>query len=222
MDSNHICMIEVRLDDSWFDEYSVDSSDSPIISLNTNVLQLILKCKHPNQQITMSYDGEPESLYIMFHDGTADEYTKEFEMPLIDLEVDTLHIPSDTQWESEFDMKSTVFQHLMSEMEMFNDTIALNCSEEEFEISAHGDHGKYKVKFNIDDLESYAIDEDTTVKTSYSVKYFTMVSSFSKLSKMLNVEASNNMPIKLTYNLGEDGDEDNYMKFYLAPKMDDF
>ena len=222
MDSNHICMIEVRLDDVWFDDYEKDESDASTIGINTNILQMILKCKHSSQHLTMTYEDDPDTLHIAFQEGGKDEFDKEFEMPLMDLDQDVLSIPSDAQWETEFDFKSTVFQHLMSEMEMFNDTISLRCTEEDFQLSASGENGKYKVKFNIDDLESYAIDEDTEVSTSYSVKYFTMISSFSKLSKMLNVEASNNMPIKLTYNLGADGDEDNYMKFYLAPKMEDF
>lgn len=223
MDSNHICMIELRLDSEWFDEYEVDDGDNQIISVNTNVLQLILKCKSTDQSMKFEYEGDPDTLQISYYGGATDDFDKEFDMPLLSLEQDMLNVPSDSQWETEFDMKSTSFQTLMHEMNLFADTVQLYCSEEEFKLSAHGDHGKYKVKCNIDDLESYSIDEDTVVNAGFSLQYFTLISSFAKLSKMLNVEASNNLPIKLSYYLGEDeeSNETNFLKFYLAPKMSD-
>ena len=218
MDSHHVCMVEIRLEDSWFDEYEVDEEDTNTISVNTTILQLILKCKSSEQHMTFTYEDDPDKMFISFNEGKKEDYDKDFEMPLISLEQDVLHIPSDSEWQSEFEIKSSVFQTLMNEMNQFSDTTQLLCSEDEFTISGHGENGRYKINFNIDDLESYSIDEDTVVSTSYSVPYFAMISSFSKLSSMLHVEASNELPIKMTYNLG---DEDNYVKFFLAPKIVD-
>jgi len=222
MDSHHICLVEVRLDDTWFDTYEVDENDTNTISMRTDIMQMILKCKAHSQQLTLSYEGDPDKLFIIFDDGDKDTYDKEFEMPLMTLDQDMLSVPSDSEWETEFELNSNSFQTLMSEMEQFSDTLDITCSEDTFNLAGNGANGLYKISFNIDDLESYSIDEDTTIHASYSVRYCAMISTFSKLSSVLHIEASTQLPIKMTYNLGAgEDDETNYLKFYLAPKMND-
>ena len=220
MDSHHICLVEVKLDDTWFDEYEVNDSDSTTISMRTDIMQMILRCKSPSQQLTFGYDGDPDKLYIVFDNGDKDTYDKDFEMPLMVLDQDMLSVPSNSEWETEFELNSQSFHTLMSEMEQFSDTLDITCSEETFKLAGSGSNGLYKISFNIEDLESYSIDEDTTIKASYSVRYCSMISSFSKLSSVLHFEASSKLPIKMTYKLSDD-EESNYLKFYLAPKMNE-
>ena len=223
MDSHHVCLFELRLTAEWFDTYEMDSDDQRTISINTEIMQLILKCKSSSQEITFEYEGDPDKLMIRFDNGSPETYDKDFEMPLMTIEQDMLSVPKDSEWETEFEIKSGSFNTLMSEMEQFSDTLDLRCTEESFKLSANGANGVYNISFNIDDLECYSIDEDTTIETSYSVKYCSIISSFAKLSPILNIEASSSLPIKMTYDLGGNQEDDiqNYIKFYLAPKMKD-
>lgn len=222
MDSHHVCMVEIQLSNEWFDTYEIDSDDINTISTNTSIFQCILKCKDQSQQITMQYSGDPDTLDISFTEGETGTFDKYFEMPLITIEHDVLHVPSESEWEAEIEIKSSIFQTLTSEMNLFSDEIIVECREDDCSMKTSGINGSYNINCNVENLESYSIDEDTTIQAKYSLAYFGIVGCFSKLNELLHLELSNQLPVKMTYNLGDDAnDEDNYVRFYLAPKIVD-
>ena len=114
-------------------------------------------------------------------------------------------------------------------------------SEDYFSLSSEGLGGKYKVNLNIDDLTSFSIDEESIIDAQFNLRYFNIIASFSKLCRNLKIDASDTLPLKITYYLGtkptliepnedgtepvEEGDEEeisheiNYIRFYLAAKI---
>ena len=243
-DQGHICLFELVLSSDWFDEYSVDDEDIDLVGFNTTFLHSILKCKGIDQPIEMSYEGDPDKIEIVF-DGTDVSFEKVFDLPLITINTDGFTVPGDYEWEADFEMKSAEFQKLSHELITFSDVVTLYCSEESFSLSSEGMGGKYKVNINLDDLTSYSIDEGgTVVDAQFNLRYFNIIASFSKLCKNLKIDASSELPLKITYYLGtkptlieanedgtvpsEEGDdsdeedlptETNYIRFYLAAKI---
>jgi len=74
-----------------------------------------------------------------------------------------------------------------------------------------------KVVINMDDIESLAVVEDKTVEATFSIRYLAYMCQFHKLSENCTIHMSENIPIQLNYEI----DEVCFMKFYLAPKMND-
>ena len=70
---------------------------------------------------------------------------------------------------------------------------------------------------NIDDLTSFAINEGEELNMSFSLNYLHNICSFNKLSKEMEIKLCSNYPLCIIYDLNNDG----FMKFYLAPKIDD-
>ena len=90
---------------------------------------------------------------------------KNFELPLINLETDIISVPQETEWDADFEIKSSVFQKLSHELVTFSDEVYLYCSEDTFSLSSEGDGGKYKININIDDLTCYSIDEECVINS---------------------------------------------------------
>ena len=203
MDSNKVCLFELMLHTNWFDEYNVNSNDNPRIGLNTAFFYSILKCRGKDQSLEISYKGDADKLSVV-HNVSDNNYEKIFELPLINLNSEMLHIPAETEWEADFEMKSSTFHKISQELLSFGEEVYLKCTEDIFSMATEGDSGLYRVNVNIDDLTCYSIDEESIIKSVYNLRYFKIISAFSKLSNHMKFYASQTMPLKVTYYLGDE------------------
>ena len=72
------------------------------------------------------------------------------------------------------------------------------------------------VNIDIEDITSYAINEDESMKISFSLNRLHNICMYNKLSKEVEIMLTNNYPMRITYPLNMD---DAKMVFYLAPKI---
>lgn len=172
--------------------------------------------------------------------------SKDFEIPLMDVETTLLDIP-DSQGQADIKVSTTLFTTLVKEISQFSDYVKFEVSEDEIQMMSDGEYGAYKVRINIEDVDEFAIEENTTLSVSFLLKYFQMIcGGFSKLSKYIRLSISNNVPMEFYYDLDEKEDETmttnsgvesdvededeeeeedeepkNKIRFFLAPKMED-
>ena len=74
-----------------------------------------------------------------------------------------------------------------------------------------------RVDIPIDDLSTYSIVEGQEIVLTYSLTYINKMCITNKLSTDIDFYISNECPMKIQYNLGEDSS----MMFYMAPKMNE-
>ena len=73
------------------------------------------------------------------------------------------------------------------------------------------------VEINIDDLNSFAINDGENLHLSFTLSYLHNICMYNKLSKEIEIKMTRDYPMKITYNLVDDAT----MIFYLAPKIND-
>ena len=119
---------------------------------------------------------------------------------------------------------------LASELVLFSEVLTLIFSEDGIEFTASGTEGKMKSSIDLDEVNEYAVGEDMILKQSYSLKYLNIMCHFGKLSKEISLGFSEGRPMHLTYNMDDekktsednaDNIPENYVSFYLAPRIDD-
>ena len=224
MDDSHVCLFNFQIMKEWFDEYEVCDDDIKNIALNTSRLYKVVNTREESQSIQLSYEGETNILNISFESDNRQEYNKYFELYLIDLDQDLLNIDS---YESEVDMifPSKNFANFINELEMFNDTVNIHCTEEDIIFTAKGDDGSMKVNMDINDLTEYGIEEDKTFDETFSLSKMNLMSQSFKLSKEVIIGFCESQPMEMKYNLDDEQENKekltSYMKFYLAPKIVD-
>lgn len=239
MDNTQICLFECKLANDWFSEYEFDEGvDNPKICLNTTILCKVIGAVDDKQTIELSYTGETDILDIKFGDTTEATLNQHYEIALIDIDSELMTIPRD---EAHVDLviDTIKFSKLISHLLIFSDVLTLIFSDTDIKFRASGTEGAMNSMIDLDDVQEYAIGENTTLSQSYSLTYINMMCNFNKLNKNIVMGFSNNMPMSLVYDLDEptvqddesDDDDDMvqsptsvkkcFVAFYLAPKMDD-
>jgi DNA polymerase III sliding clamp (beta) subunit (PCNA family) len=182
-----------------------------------------------------SEHGDDDPLY--FHFTGENGFAKHFEMPLIDIESEIMHIPV-IEYQAEFSLPSATFAGLIQQLQLFGDTVQFECSEEKVQLcSTSVETGKMSVDIPIDDLSEFSIDEGETMNLSFSLVQLRNICQYSKVAKEIDIKLSSTFPICIRYvfdkgtgglvsNADGQGDSDETddsssarIMFYLAPKM---
>ena len=217
MDSSHVSILEIKLPSEWFDTYKVNNDT--MIGVNTNVLFKVLNTREKSHTLRLLLEeGDMDKLEINLLSENTNVYNRNYVIPLVDIDSEIMGIP-EMEYQAELSFPSTVFSTLIDQMKMFGETLNITCSEEKVEMNAESiDNGKMYVNIPIDDLNSFAIEEDETLNMSFSLLHLKNICLYGKISKEVEVNLKREYPIKLVYTLDH---EDAKAMFYLAPKIDD-
>jgi proliferating cell nuclear antigen PCNA len=219
MDSAHVSLFELHLLSSWFDVFEVPTQ--VIIGLDIKLLAGILCFRDKEQNIKLELDYDGDKLYIGLI--SEDTLNKEFEIPLIDLDEERLSIPN-VEYPADFVIESKKFKELVDQMSFFGNEIIFDCDEEHIKMFSKGDNGQMKVNISFDDVDEYAIEEEKKLKLKFSSGYIQWMTEYASFIEKTHVYLSDTVPMQIYYSLDEDDDTSmkNYIRFYLAPMIDDY
>ena len=219
MDSSHICLAEIDIKDNWFSEYECPSENNNI-SVNVVEFATLLNyaLKHEKLELKFEEEENPDNIYINFlnnveNKGTFDHF---FELKLVDSDDDNLSIPK-VEYDVDFTIDAKQMVDLFSELNTFGTDLHINCNEKVFELNTSGDSTKLKINITIDDLDEYAIGEGDEIDMSFSLNHLRKMCLSMKLSPKINISISNELPMCLMYDLGND----SKVYLYIAPKISD-
>lgn len=220
MDSSHACLVVVKIMSDWFDNYIVNEDE--VLGINSEILFKVIDCWKEGQEISVYTKKNNEHLFIDFNGEK--QVIKKFQLPLIDIETDVMEIP-EKEYDVDLLLKSNDFKELISELSIFNNNIMFKCNSEDEKviIDANGGMGAMQVEIKDDNILEFAISEDLDLSVTYALSYINTMCNFSKLNECVYIHSSDCDPLKLHYSLDErdSSDSKSYVKFYLAPKIDD-
>jgi proliferating cell nuclear antigen len=218
MDKSHICLFNVILNSKWFDEYKIDNDAK--ISFSSSVFYSIISTKTDNQNLHIFMKNtDDDQLEIKFEsegDTKKKDFKKSFKMPLIEYEYEEMNIPT-PDYDAEFSFSSKQISDIFSQLNNFSDDIIMQCSENDVNLSANGANGEMKVEIPIDELTSFSIVEGEIITLTYSLAYINKMCITNKLSTDIDFSLSNECPLKINYDLGDNSN----LVFFIAPKMNE-
>jgi len=232
MDTSHVSIMELYLPADWFTQYTHSFDDSITIGVSSSMLYKILNSREKNQVIEMSYletENDKFFVYMKNPDGTPankTDFEKRFEIPLIDIDSDTMDIP-EINHQAEITISSYHFASIINQLKMFGDTMDIQCSEERILLGSYSsENGKMFVEIKIDDLSCFIIDEGKELALSFSLTYLHNICLYNKIAKEVELKFSTDFPMQLTYYLDSPPTTDEErspnsakLTFYLAPKI---
>jgi len=247
MDNAHVAILELSLPSGWFDVYEISSSENSDagvrIGFNATYLHRILSSRDKEQQIQLVHSSE-DTDRLMIHltkpelsDSASSKakekkpapnnFDKHFELPLIDIDEETMQIPS-IEYAAELSMQSSQFADIITQLKMFGDTMDVQCSEERIALaSTSQDQGKMFVEIGINDLAEFSIDEGADLALSFSLTYLKYFCAYSKIAELVSIKFGESYPMRISYSLGHSlshslgEEEDAALVFYLAPKINE-
>jgi proliferating cell nuclear antigen len=217
MDKSHVCLFDVKLHKNWFTNY--DIIDSTKICFDSNVFHSIISTKSENQDLIIKMNSDDQDvLYVNFEsiEVKKGDFKKSFKMPLVEYEYEEMNIPV-VDYDAEFSLSSKQISDMFSQLNNFGNDIIINCSETSISLTTNGITGEMRVDIPIDDLSSYSIVEGEDITLTYSLAYINKMCITNKLSSDVEFSLSNECPMKISYDLGDN----SLMIFFMAPKMND-
>lgn len=218
MDKSHVCLFDVKLKQNWFTNYFVQNTTQ--ICFDSNVFYSIISVKSENHNLIIQIkDSEPDVLHINFQPETTThktDFKKTFKMPLVDYEYEEINI-SNIEYDAEFSLSSKQISDIFSQLNNFGNNIIIKCSEKDITLKTNEITGEMIVEIPTDDLISYSIIEDEHIILTYNLTYINKMCITNKLSNNINFSLSNNCPMKILYDLGDD----SFILFFIAPNIND-
>ena len=216
MDKSHICLADIQIKNKWFSEFNCSKNNKVSVDSTHFGILMNYALKHDKLELKYEEENDADKLYINLlnrkeNKGAFDNF---FELNLIDVDEDSLSIPK-VDYDVEFTIESKKFVEVLSQLNTFSQELNIKCSESTVELNAHEDNTKLKVNIPVNDLDEYAIAEEEQIDISVSLSHLCKMCISMKISSTINVAISNEYPMSLTYNLGDDSN----VSFFIAPKV---
>jgi proliferating cell nuclear antigen len=155
MDSSHVALCAFELPASGFASYSCEHHVQ--LGLHLPSLERILKSTKPGDGLRLRADpDDTDNLELIFENVAANRYA-EFELKLMDIDVDQLGVP-DTEYPTVVTMPASDFQDVCKDLQIVGDTCTISVCPNEAVFAVAGDTGTAKIR--IRDTVAAAADSD--------------------------------------------------------------
>ncbi|KAI3734929.1 hypothetical protein L6452_14411 [Arctium lappa] len=218
MDSSHVALVSLLLRSEGFEHYRCDRNLS--MGMNLGNMAKMLKCAGNDDIVTIKADDGGDCVTFMFESPNQDKIA-DFEMKLMDIDSEHLGIP-ETEYEAIVRMPSAEFARICKDLSTIGDTVLISVTKEGVRFSTKGDIGTANIvcrqNTSVDKPEEATIIEmETPVSLTFALRYMNSFTKATPLASQVTVSLSSELPVVVEYKIGEMG----YLRFYLAPKMEE-
>ncbi|KAK1289671.1 Proliferating cell nuclear antigen [Acorus calamus] len=218
MDSSHVALVALMLRSEGFDHFRCDRSVS--MGMNLANVSKLLRCSAPDDIVTLRADDDADTLTFMFESPKQDKIS-DFEMKLMDIQSEHLRIP-EAEYQSIVRMPSQEFARICKDLSSIGDTVVISVTKEGVKFSTRGDIGNANIvcrqNTSVDKPEESTIIEMTEpVSLTFALRYMNSFTKATPLSNTVTISMSSDLPVVVEYKIAEMG----YLRFYLAPKIED-
>lgn len=215
MDQTHVCMFQLVLGNTWFDAYTVSDSDITSFNICPSLLSRFLNTRSDHQSIEITI-MTCDRISIKFESSDKSEFNKSLSLSLVDADQPEVTIP-DMEYTVELTLESKKLNTLVDQLSLMSDSVNIHCDEETVKFISEGMDGEMVVMIPHDDIEEFIIEEEATLDVMFSIAYMKKLCQYQKVSESVELQISEEFPLMVTYKLNAL----NYLKFYLAPKIED-
>lgn len=225
MDKSHICLADISVMSGWFSTYECINNANICVDSGQFAILINYALKHTTLEMLFDIDINEDKLYINFLNGQGQcqgqdkktgAFDHFFELSLMDMDETELGVPT-VEYDVDFNIDCKKWVEVLSELNTIGQDLNIQCKENTIELNATGDATKLKVNIPVDDLNEYAIAEGEELNISYSLGHLCKMCCSTKLGSSVEVSLSNEYPMSLKYNLGDN----SRVIFYIAPKISD-
>ena len=170
----------------------------------------------------MYMNEDADKLSVDFESiGEKKTIRKCFQMPLMNIDSEHLTIPN-KEYEADISIMSDEFSDLIGQLSIFGEELRIICNKT-VDLTSKGDMGQMTASIEEENIVEYAIEEDVVVNICLSLVLVASMCGFSKISEVAYLHCSNGSPVKLHYSLDDEDSTDsvNYVRFFIAPRIED-
>lgn len=217
MDSSHVSLVTVKIGKEAFSDFRCDRNLS--LGLNLGTVSKIIKCANNDDALTLKASSSDDSVCFLI-ESRNQRKVSEYNIKQLDLDVERLEIPQ-TDYSATICMPSLEFQRICRDLSLIGESVVIDCDKEGVSFAASGDLGTGNVKIaqtaaaERDDSVTIELQEKTTL--TFALRYLNLFCKATPLSPQVRLSLSEDVPLIVEYDVAEAG----FIRYYLAPKMED-
>jgi len=218
MDSSHVSLVMVTLKSDGFESFRCDKNLA--LGVNMDTMQKLMKCAASDDVFIIKAEDHGDLMTMIFEGKNGDKIS-EYEMKLMDLDIEQLGIP-DQDYSCEVTMPSAEFQRICRDLSNIGESVNITIVKSGVDFSAKGDVGTAKIHLtesaNVDkEKDAVTINVNEPVNLTFALRYLNFFTKATPLSGSVKLSISPDVPMVVTYAIEDFGS----VKYFLAPKIED-
>jgi len=217
MDSSHVSLVSMILRADGFAPWRCDHNCQ--LGINLQSLNKVLKCMGAKDEVEIKYKEGGDECDFVFKSPEEDRVSH-FSLKLMDIDSEHLGIP-ETDYKTTVQMSSSEFQRICRDLAVLGDTLTIEVNKNEVQFSVNGEIGKGEMTVRessaSDEIEGTNIACQEPVTQTFAMRYLNFFTKATVLSKSVQLSMSPEVPLMVEYQVDEIG----YVRYYLAPKIEE-
>ena len=211
MDEAKIVLVDFFIPASDFETYEIERE----VEFGINLEELAKVMRRAQKEDTLSIEVG-ESSYSIIYKGKG---IRKFTLPQLDIVGEELP-ETELEFDVRAELESVVYRELVKDLEPIADTVIFIAEPNALRVEALSDLGEAEVIIpeEVGIMMSYEVkngSEEQPPKSSYGVEHLTYISTASQVAQRATIEFSNQMPLRVTFSIGEGG----RLAYLVAPRI---
>merc|ERR1719197_2304631 len=189
------------------------------LGINLQSLNKVLKCMGGKDEVSIKYKEGGDDCEFVFMSPEEDRVSH-FSLKLMEIDSEHLGIP-DTEYKTQLQMSSSEFQRICRDLAVLGETLTIGVNKDSVQFSVSGEIGKGEMTLRStatsDAGEATDIDCNEPCVQQFAMRYLNFFTKATGLSKHVRLSMSPEVPLLVEYAIDEIG----YVRYYLAPKIEE-
>ena len=210
MDPSHIAMVDFEWPKTAFDTYECTAPTKLRLSVS-NLLKLLKRTKS-DESIEVVYDDANKKLNITLKGNIV----RKFITPTLEPSTEEVPTPK-VPFNAKVKITAASLRDIIDDAQSISDNVKFEVSQEKFIVRATGELTSALIELDKGSDAILELDVKEPAKATYNLNYLgEIIRAGSGASEVTSLEFSTNMPIKVEFEMPQQG----RLLYYLAPRIE--
>jgi len=210
MDPSHVAMVDFEWSKAAFEEYACDKPSN--IRVNLNSMLKLLRRGKSEESLEISYDEENKKVNLTL----KGKILKKFVMPTLETVEEEVPTPK-LSFNAKAKLMSETLREIIEDSETVSDNISFETRPDRLLVKASSELSNVSMELSKNDGALLELDVKENSAATFNLNYLgEMVKAGSATSEIVTMEFSTNMPIRLEFEMSQQG----RLTYYLAPRIE--
>jgi proliferating cell nuclear antigen len=210
MDPSHVAMVDFEWQKTAFEEYTCQEPTK--IRVNIASMLKLLKRVGSDEILEMLYDEKTRKLNLTL----KGKMMRKFTMPTLDPAQEEVPTPKIT-FNSKVKLTTSTFRDIIDDVQAVSDNVRLETTSEKLTAAATTELSSAMIELEKASEMIIELDVKEPSKATFNLNYLSEITKAgASTSEIVTVEFSSNMPIRLEFDIPQQG----RLSYYLAPRIE--
>lgn len=210
MDPSHVAMVDFEWQKTAFEEYTCQEPTK--IRVNIASMLKLLKRVGSDEILEMLYDEKTRKLNLTL----KGKMMRKFTMPTLDPAQEEVPTPKIT-FNSKVKLTTSIFRDIIDDVQAVSDNVRLETTPEKLIAAATTELSSAVIELEKSSEMLIELDVKEPSKATFNLNYLSEITKAgASAAEIVTVEFSSNMPIRLEFDIPQQG----RLSYYLAPRIE--